>query len=103
MVLYAQLEDAAGTFEFSVRIEDEHRNLVPQPNLRSRSHAFQPNSDQRIIPFELNLVLNGLVFPSPGVYYFIVRSDTSAETLHQRENAARAPVLRVLRAESIGG
>jgi hypothetical protein len=94
MFLYAQLEDAVGSFEFSLRIEDEHRELVPQPNLQSVEHAFLGGEIDRIIPFELTLRLYGLVFPSPGLYYFILRADT--QSLHQRDFSARAPLLRVL-------
>jgi len=92
--LYAQLEDAVGTFEFSVRVEDENRDHVPQPNLSAVEHTFKGDGLDRIIPWEVSLRLDGLVFPAPGVYHLIVRADT--QSLHQRDMAARAPMLRVL-------
>ena len=94
MYLYAQMEDAVGTFEFSVRIEDENREPIAQPTLAGIEHTFEGGGPERIIPFEMTLRLSGLVLPSPGVYYFIIRADTTS--LHQRESAARAPLLRVL-------
>ena len=94
MFLYAQLEDANGTFLFSLRVEDENGSVVPQPNLRSVEHTFAGAADERFIPYELSIRLFGVVLPAPGVYYFQLRCDTIS--LHQREGAARAPFLRVL-------
>lgn len=92
--LYTQLEDANGLFEFSVRVEDANGNVVPQPGLRSVGRRFVGAGDERIVPVELPLRLAGLVFLDPGVYYFQVRCDTVS--LHQRDGAARAPLLRVV-------
>lgn len=92
--LYTQVEDAVGSFDISVRVEDENRDHVRQPHLASVSHTFAGGAVDRIIPHELILDLNGVVLPQPGLYYFIVRCDTTS--LHQRDGAARAPVLRVL-------
>lgn len=94
MFLYSQFEDAVGSFELSVRIEDENRDLVPQSSLESIEHTFDGTRLDRIIPFKLPIRLPGLVFPSPGLYYFVVRADT--QSLHQRDSAARVPMLRVL-------
>jgi hypothetical protein len=94
MFLYSQLEDANGKFEFSMRVEDESGNLIPQPSLRSVDRRFVGSADERVVPVELPLRLAGLVFAEPGVYYFQLRCDTIS--LHQRDGAARAPFLRVL-------
>jgi hypothetical protein len=94
MFLYTQLEDANGTFEFSVRVQDENGSPVAQPNLRAVAHTFAGAEEERIVPFELTLRLAGVVLPGPGVYHFQVRCDTVS--LHQWDGAARAPLLRVL-------
>lgn len=94
MFLYAQLEDANGRFEFSIRVEDENGNPTPQPSLQSVEHRFVGSRDERIICVELPFRLLGLVFSEPGVYYFQLRCETIS--LHQRDGAARAPFLRVL-------
>jgi hypothetical protein len=94
--LYAQLEDGVGSFDLSVRVEDENGIAVAQPNLRSVEYDFDGDSEARIIPLELSFGLSGLVIPTPGLFHFIVRADT--QSLHQREFAARSPLLRVLSA-----
>lgn len=97
MYLYAQLEDAVGTFELSVRVEDENQQLVPQTSLQPVTHTFDRSTQDPTIPYALVLRLNRLVFPAPGVYHFIVRCDGDSRSLHQRDGAARAPFLRILR------
>lgn len=98
MFLYTQLEDAVGAFELSVRVEDENQQLVPQSSLQPVTHTFDRSTQTPTIPYAVVLRLNRLVFPTPGVYHFVVRCDGDSRSLHQRDGAARAPFLRILRA-----
>lgn len=67
MYLYAQLEDAIGTFWFRVLTRDEsgiEGNKTPQVE-----HTFDRASNP-VIPVELTFELNGFRFPKPGIYWF---------------------------------
>ena len=66
MALYTQLEDAVGTFPFSVEVRDEH-NFVVNPNPPRVGITF-PGMAYRVTPLEQVFALD-VTFPTPGVYF----------------------------------
>ena len=67
MFLYAQLEDAVGTFPFRVVTRDEEGVEGNKTNTATR--VFDGTSN-RLIPIESVFELKGFRFPKPGIYMF---------------------------------
>jgi hypothetical protein len=65
LALYTQLEDAVGTFPFSLEVRDE-RGFVVNPNAPRVSITF-PGTEYRSVPLEQVFTLD-IAFPGPGAY-----------------------------------
>jgi hypothetical protein len=66
LALYTQIEDAVGTFSFSVEVRNEHGFIVnPQP---PRITITFPGTLHRAAPLEQVFTLD-ITFPGPGVYF----------------------------------
>lgn len=85
LALYAQIQNAAGGYEFAVEVRNEHGEVI---------HAGEPwrvtfpGTEHRVIPSEQVFEL-GVVFPEPGVYSFRILCD--GRSLHDPESADDQP------------
>lgn len=66
LALYCQLEDAIGTFRFSVQVRDEN-GFVVNPNEPPVTLVF-PGAMNRVIPLEQVFDVD-ISFPRPSVYF----------------------------------
>jgi hypothetical protein len=66
LALYCQLEDALGTFRFSVQVRDEN-GFVVNPNEPPVTLSFSPTAN-RLVPLEQVFEVD-ITFPLPGVYF----------------------------------
>lgn len=66
LALYCQLEDAVGTFPFSVEVRDE-QGFAINPNAPRVVVAF-PGTAYRAVPLEQVLEVD-ITFPGPGVFF----------------------------------
>jgi hypothetical protein len=66
LILYAQLEDAVGTFPLSLEVRDEE-GFVINPGAPRASVTF-PGTAHRAVPLEQVFELD-ITFPGPGVFF----------------------------------
>jgi len=95
MYLYAQVEDALGSFRFRVVTRDEdgiEGNRTPQMDVTFDGVL------NRLIPTELTFELNGFRFPRPGIYSFhLICNHASLSDPREAETEPfPAPRIRVL-------
>ena len=79
LALYTQIEDAVGTFSFSVEVWDE-QGFVINPNPPRLTGVF-PGTAYRALPFEQVYEVD-VEFPGPGVYF--VHLMCNHRSLHER-------------------
>ncbi|MBA4062114.1 MAG: hypothetical protein C0501_00080 [Isosphaera sp.] len=78
LALYTQIEDAVGTFPFSVEVRDEREYVVnPSP---PRVPVTFPGTEHRAVPLEQVFAVD-VTFPGPGVY--LVHLVCNHRSLHE--------------------
>lgn len=95
MSLYAQLEDAVGTFSFAVEVRDE-LGFVVNPNPLRRMIAFV-GTGHTLVPLEQVFDLD-VSFPGPGVYFMhlLCNHQSLSETVKPGEVPFPAPRIHVI-------
>ena len=92
LMLYVQLEDAVGTFNFSAEVRGEQGTVIGRTR-HPTPITFAGHAD-RHVAIEHVFSLPGLKFPSAGVYEFLVICNhTPLPLLGFSEAAARLRVL----------
>jgi hypothetical protein len=85
-ILYTQLQNASGDYEFTVEVRNEHGE-VANPNEPRRRVTF-PGTEHRVVPLEQVFELD-VVFRELGVYFFRVLCD--GRSLHEPESSDDRP------------
>ena len=92
LMIYVQLEDAVGTFNFSAEVRGEQDTVIGRTK-HATPITFAGNAD-RHQPIEHVFSLPGLKFPSAGVYeFFVICNHLPLQLLGVLEAAARLRVL----------
>lgn len=101
-LLYVQLDDehALGTYWITAEARTTSDTVLPGGRLAPQEVTFDGNPDP-MLPRELVFTFRGLVFPTPGRYYFHVMCNHMS--LHGRDPINSPPCLRVLPGEQSSG